>query len=299
MKIVQVLMSTYNGEKYLKEQIDSILLQEGVNVNLLVRDDGSSDNTIEILDEYKKQGKLDWYKGENLRSAKSFMDLLKHCGRYDYFAFSDQDDVWKKEKLCTAIKKIEQVNEEKPILYFCDKELVDANLNHLEHKKMNYIVSFESAMIRNIATGCTMVMNKALVDLINSYSPDYIVMHDAWIYRVCIAIGGICIYDTEEHIEYRQHENNVIGAQEGFFNRLKRRWKSFWNCDHSREKTSNELLKGYSKYIKHEYLEDLEQIAKYRKSFKHKVKLFFNKKMKTESLENNIIFKIAVLINKI
>ena len=99
---VCVLISTYNGEKFLDEQIASILAQKGVEVDILVRDDGSSDMTCSLLERWQKEGKLKWYKGENLGFARSFMNLLKTASVYDYYAFCDQDDVWLPEKLKKA-----------------------------------------------------------------------------------------------------------------------------------------------------------------------------------------------------
>lgn len=298
METVRVLMSTYNGEKFLKEQIETILNQEGVKIDLLVRDDGSKDSTKEILEQYKQQGKLDWYLGENLRSAKSFMDLVKNSGDYEYYAFADQDDYWKSKKLYTAIEQLQKLEKDKPAVYFCNKELVDTNLNHIEHENKKFVISFESAMMRNIATGCTMVMNKKLIQIINSYTPEYVVMHDSWIYRVCLALDGNCIFDEGEHIKYRQHENNVIGAQEGIMNMLKRRFNTLIHPDYSRQKTAIELLKGYREQISPEKVELLEYFEKYKKGFKYKFKLINNSKFKTESLEKNIAFRMAVLINR-
>ena len=112
MKNVTVLMSTYNGETYLKEQIDSILAQEGIRVKLLVRDDGSKDSTQQILDDYSKRGLLEWYKGENLKSARSFMNLVDTVSLdADYYAFSDQDDFWEKDKLSRAIDMLNQFDD--------------------------------------------------------------------------------------------------------------------------------------------------------------------------------------------
>ena len=96
-KKVLILLSTYNGERYIKEQIESLLKQENVKVSILVRDDGSTDGTINILNEYQKQGKLKWYTGENLKPAKSFMNLVENAPEYEYYAFCDQDDVWLKD----------------------------------------------------------------------------------------------------------------------------------------------------------------------------------------------------------
>lgn len=105
-KSVQVVMSTYNGEKYLKEQIDSILSQEGVDVRLYIRDDGSSDRTTDILASYQEHKNVKIEKGNNLGFAKSFLTALDECDEADYYAFSDQDDVWEKDKLSTAIQSI-------------------------------------------------------------------------------------------------------------------------------------------------------------------------------------------------
>lgn len=111
-KSVQVVMSTYNGEKYLKEQIDSILSQEGVDVRLYIRDDGSSDRTTDILASYQEHKNVKIEKGNNLGFAKSFLTALDECDEADYYAFSDQDDVWEKDKLSTesrySKKKVSQ-----------------------------------------------------------------------------------------------------------------------------------------------------------------------------------------------
>ena len=104
MKVL-VLMSTYNGEKYLREQIDSILGQRGVEVSLLVRDDGSTDATLTTLDEYKESGRLDYYCGNNLGPARSFMHLLQNAPASDFYAFSDQDDKWMDDKLSPPLPR--------------------------------------------------------------------------------------------------------------------------------------------------------------------------------------------------
>lgn len=116
-KSVQVVMSTYNGEKYLKEQIDSILSQEGVDVRLYIRDDGSSDRTTDILASYQEHKNVKIEKGNNLGFAKSFLTALDECDEADYYAFSDQDDVWEKDKLSTAIEILEEESQSTPLLY--------------------------------------------------------------------------------------------------------------------------------------------------------------------------------------
>ena len=119
MKKIAVLMCTYNGEKYLKEQIDSIQNQKGVSVFIYVRDDGSKDKTIDILEEYQQKGGLKWFRCKNVGPAVGFMELLYQTARndFDYFAFSDQDDIWLETKLLNATERIEMCADEKFILY--------------------------------------------------------------------------------------------------------------------------------------------------------------------------------------
>lgn len=297
MEKIQVLMSTYNGEKYIEEQINSILNQKGVNVDLLIRDDGSNDSTIEKLNKY--ENKINFYIGENIKPAKSFMELIKNAGDYNFFAFADQDDIWKEQKLNRAINKIKEIDNGQPIIYFSDKELIDEKLNTIYHKKINYNLSFKSAMIRNIATGCTIVINKKLMEIIKQYEPTYLEMHDAWIYRVCLAIGGSVIYDDCELIKYRQHNNNVIGAKESLKKQIIRRINSFKNCKHVREKTAQEMLKAYANIITKENLKVIKAFANYRKSIRCKLLLLFDYNLKTEKIKDDIIFKVALLINRV
>lgn len=118
MKKVLVLMSTYNGEKWLKEQIDSILASREVKVDILVRDDGSSDNTLSILNLYKNNNRLNYYVGENIGPAQSFRDLVDRCEfGYDAYAYADQDDIWSEKKLFYATEALEKTDT--PYLWEC------------------------------------------------------------------------------------------------------------------------------------------------------------------------------------
>lgn len=300
MEKVLVLMSTFNGEKYLEEQIESILNQQEVEVDILVRDDGSSDKTKEILNNYQKQGKLTWYTGENLKSAGSFLNLIYNCNDgYKYYALSDQDDFWKEKKIINAINKLEENEQDKELMYFCDKEIVDENLNIIENKEVKYVNNFKCAMVRNIATGCTIVFNNKLLKTLKDYKIENIYcMHDSWIYRVCLAVDGVAIYDNRKNIMYRQHSNNVLGAKEDVIKMLRRRMDSFFHCKHLRRNCAIELLNGYEKRISSDKKEYLNCFVNYQKSIKSKYKLLkYNNK--TEDSKMNKIFKICVLINRI
>src|ERR1035437_8737190 len=139
--MVTILLSTYNGEKYLNQLFESLFKQIDVEMSVLVRDDSSSDSTKEILRKYEEEGKLSWYTGENLRSAGSFMDLLFHAPDSEYYAFCDQDDVWEADKLYSAIKMLKQT-QDKPSLYFSQTKLVDKDLNSIKTIKINTKCSF-------------------------------------------------------------------------------------------------------------------------------------------------------------
>ncbi|MED4447569.1 MAG: glycosyltransferase family 2 protein [Bacillota bacterium] len=298
MKTVQVLMSTYNGEKYIDEQIDSLIAQEGVNIRILVRDDGSNDKTITKLKKWEKEGVLKWYSGGNLKPALSFMDLVKKAPKADYYAFCDQDDYWHKDKLKVAVSMLEELNNNKPALYFSNKQLVDSNLVPIKTTKQRPKLSLGSALIINPVTGCTLTINHALLEVIRKYDNTNLYMHDAWIYRVCMALDGNVVFDEKPHIDYRQHENNVIGGTSSISKKYKRRIKNVLiQRNHIREKDAKELIKGYSDSISLENLETIKKVAFYRKSLKNKLDLVFDKNIRTDNVEHDLSFLCAVFLN--
>lgn len=264
MDRVVVLMSTYNGEKYLNEQIKSILEQKGVNVFLYVRDDGSNDSTKDILKKYKMIGKLDFFLGENIGPAKSFMELINGAPEGEYYAFSDQDDVWEKDKLSTAVGLLKGIKNEG--LYYHAMNIVDENLEKYGFYYRNE--QYSKSMVNTILygdeiAGCTMVFNKALLQRIREYKPNFITMHDGWIHRVCLSVGGAIIADRTPYINYRQHQNNVIGMKKGRISdkikNIKRK-----NCFFSR--LAIEMLNGYSKYMKKKDVEIVRIMANYNRN---------------------------------
>lgn len=296
---VQVLLSTYNGEKYIKEQIESILNQKEVEVSLLIRDDASSDKTIEIIGKLAdKNNNIIYYKDENLGPARSFMDLLYKSGEYDYYAFADQDDIWQKQKLISAINMLKE-KENEPSLYMSALEVVDEKLNLIETKKVNGNLSFEGEMIRNFATGCTMVLNKKLCDIIKQYNPSYLIMHDSWITRVCYAVGGNVIIDDNSYIKYRQHTSNVLGYKDEGLQKLKRQFNiAFKNNISMRVNIAKELKNGYYKMLTNEAKEVVDNLINYQKDKKAKKWLLHNKKFRTNNLKINTKMIIAILLNK-
>lgn len=281
MEKVQVLMSTYNGEKYIKEQIESILKQEEVEVFLLIRDDGSSDKTIEKIEKLADKNKnITFYKDENLGPARSFMELVNNSGEFSYYAFADQDDIWQPKKLISAINMLKE-KKDKPALYMSALEIVDEKLNTIEIKKVSGNYTFEGEIIKNFATGCTMCFNKKLRDIIKSYTPNYIIMHDSWITRVCYAIGGEVIIDENTYIKYRQHSNNVMGYKDNALKKLKKQFKiAFKDNISMREEIAKELKNGYEEMLTKQAKEVVDNLINYKQNKKAKNGYYITKTLK-------------------
>lgn len=208
-------MSTFNGERYLRTQLDSIVQQTIPEKELLIRDDGSTDQTLQLLQEYAaKYTWIHFYQGANLGVQKSFFDLLRNSSpKADYLALADQDDEWLPEKLSRAVQCLEQKNADDPLLYFSDVTYVGENLEPLpvSVKRKVRQISFGNAVVQNICTGCTTVMNQTFAALLKSAPPvdfQQLIMHDWWFYLVASCFGDI-FYDPKSYIHYRQHNRNV------------------------------------------------------------------------------------------
>lgn len=294
---VEVVMSTYNGAKYIDQQIESILKQNGCNVTLLVRDDGSIDNTREILKRYSEKGQLTWYQGENLKPSRSFFDLLAKSGDADFYAFADQDDYWMTDKLESACNKIGFQN--KPALYFSQTQLVDKYLSKIETPHIHPLLTQGESLIYACATGCTMVFNKALRDLLITHLPKATPMlHDFWTYISAQAIGAKIIFDKEPHILYRQHGDNVVGLGENALEEWKHRIKRILIM-HEQERSNNARILIDTLYEKMtpDSLKRTRLFIDAKSSFRKRIILLFDNSFKSGNLKNWILFKIAVLCN--
>lgn len=251
MKEVQVLLSSYNGEKYIREQIDSILAQENVAVKLLVRDDGSMDKTVEILKAYEEANDNIWVLyGENLGVIHSFFTLIEEAEEAEFTAFADQDDVWLPEKLFRAVSALEEQKSELPLVYCSAKQLVDEQLNPLSQALHynNVRPAFGNALVENMCTGCTCVINREMLQLLKGRTPDFTVMHDFWIYLVGSCFGRV-LYDKESYILYRQHSGNELGAASSLLENYKRRIKNFKKHRGQLTRQAGELLRLYGKEL--------------------------------------------------
>lgn len=258
---ILVIISTYNGEKYLSEQLESVLNQAGVEVEIYVRDDGSTDKTREILTYYAGKHaniRLDFAK--NVGVGNSFMNALYSAPEgFDFYAFCDQDDIWQKDKLISAVNMLQKSGK---LLYASNQECVDKVGNSLGlryGKGTDVHLSPVSVLEENKLAGCTMVwsakFNSFLKEKVKRPSPELLKnrIHDVWLAMVASLFDGI-VYDERSFIKYRQHENNVVGVYGGFFKGIKKRFEKL-SC--------KELRCGRSKLAKEVCAKFPAQAAKF------------------------------------
>ena len=292
---VLVILATCNGENYLRQQLDSIYAQEDVEVSVFATDDGSTDNTIAILEEYQKNHSLTiHHHGEPHEFTYNFIDALftNKDSNFDYYAFSDQDDVWMKEKLSSAIKMLKENNKN---VYSSNLTIVDENLegetlmNDDSMKKCNKY----NSVFENIATGCTIVFSKRFLDLVTRYYPKNIYLHDYWLYLIGLYTDNY-IYDPRSFIKYRQHGCNQIGdaSKKG----VKAYYKKFKASKGHQRVLCGQLLEGFREVIGEENASIVEVMANYKKKFSYRWQLMFSKKFKKR--KHNLFKVIKLVLNK-
>lgn len=298
---VAVMMSTYNGEKYVAEQIESILCQRGVEVELFIRDDGSSDSTESILKEFaNRHANIHYSLEQNVGVANSFMNLLYVTpDSFDFYAFADQDDIWLEDKLCAGVRMLEQTGK---MLYGSNQECVDKDGNSLGLRYASDVrihVKPLEIMTSNMIAGCTMVFTDKLFKILqaNEHRPSEELLrnriHDVWVAIVASVYDGI-IYDTSSYIKYRQHENNVVGAKTSFKKRIKDKWQKLTDSKHrgGRSKLAREVAKLFPEQAEQYPLFIAASQCDTRSGRKQVLK---NKKAFTEiSKESNLTFKLKV-----
>ena len=295
---VCVLISTYNGEKYLPEQIDSIVAQKGVDVDILVRDDGSSDATHNMLDQWQQKGILKWYKGENLGFARSFMNLLENAEGYDYYAFCDQDDIWLEDKLSRAVSELDGLEDE--VKLYCSNVYYykDGKTSGGIHSQQPLFDKY-TCMLRNIAPGCTMVLSSRLRDVLVASQPEKLIAHDFWVYQTAMLLGTV-YYDFEPTMLYRQHENNQIGQKVNRIDIWKRRMKNLLSDkrNHEREEQAKELLNCYHNQLSPESREIAAKVADYRNSLSDKFRLMMDRRYTMGNAKADFYLRLRLLFSK-
>ena len=301
-KRILVMMSTYNGEKHLHEQIDSILNQKTEHeVHLRIRDDGSTDKTCDIVAEYIENhpGQVEMIRGENLGYNGSFFSLIQGAEGYDYYSISDQDDVWLPDKLQIACDEIDKVKEDIPILYASTSYLVHDDLvPYGTTRKKEREMTMYNTIIQNICPGHTQVMNNRLIELLKGdIDTSRIYVYDSWIQNVANLYGKI-VFDNESHTYYRQYEGNQLGSGVGKIGQLLTSRKRTDTGDGHKYRRQIEyfLDKNKDQIIRKSFYNEIHSFVQAR-TFFTRCKYLIGCKLFRQSKLETLAFKIAVLVN--
>lgn len=224
---ITILMAVYNGASHLHEQMASFAMQTGVTWRLIASDDGSTDDSVAIIDRFAGHypGQVTRVDGPQRGAGANFLHLL-HAVPDDtpLVALSDQDDVWLPEKLSRAARALESAGEG-PALYCSRTQICDDALTTTgESRRFPRPASFRNALVQNMAPGNTIVLNRAALDLARAAAAEAgeIVIHDWWLYQLLTGVGGTVIHDPRPGLLYRQHNRNVMGSPAGLRAKLAR-----------------------------------------------------------------------------
>ncbi len=304
---VAIVLGFYEGYEFINRQLQSIFNQTHQEFIIFVTDDNSKDkfslDKLNINESNKKKIRIK-IRDKNIGYAQNFLNALVSIdGHFDYYAFSDQDDIWHREKLEKAINSLEEYPYDQPNLYGSRTELIGAREEiklgkSIEFKKSP---SFQNAITQNIFGGNTMVFNRNAFDLICSSNINQkIIAHDWWCYQIISGAGGNVFYDKNIYLKYRQHNNNLIGSNIT----LKDKWMRFCKVVNSNFKIQNDynlkaIINNQNLLIKSNRI-TLNNFIKARKSsFLGRIFYFLKSGVYRQTLIGNIALFIGIVIKKV
>ena len=298
-KKVEVLMSTYNGVKYVGRQIDTILGQQNVTVHITIRDDGSSDGTFEVLKQIESNNptRIKIIKGQNIGYKRSFLTLLSLAEHADYYAFSDQDDIWEINKLEEALKFLAG---KECVLYTSNLNLFSSDLQFIRKTGFSKKhCTIYSAFTRYRYAGCTYVFDNKLYEIVCSFSdtnlPSSVMpSHDAIVAFSAFSCGNV-LFDEKAYIKHIRYESSVTAGGNGFIKRVKSELNTF--SPNSRYvAVAKLLLDRVPNIIYNEEKTFLQSVAYYKESFRSWICLIFSQKMDSGNLLINLLCKIRLIM---
>ena len=277
MKDVVIMMSSYNGEKYIKKQIDTIMEQKyDGTITLLIRDDGSNDATIKIIQEcpQSQMRRIRLIKGRNVGPQRSFLALIRKAPVADFYFFADQDDIWYGDKIAKAVSGMGEYDT--PICYCTNYDIVNTETGVRKERIIKDVPTFRPLKIifYNRIPGCTMGFNRSLMAELKKLKLRNVMMHDSMVLSYCAAIGKI-IFDKESSIAHRIHGNNVVG--EGHKKIIPHKWivdklkLVIYKDKYDVSEMASEFMNNG--HIKDEYVDDLRLLRDFKKSWVNTIKL--------------------------
>jgi glycosyltransferase involved in cell wall biosynthesis len=303
---VAILMCTFQGERFLAAQLASISAQTHQNWTLWVSDDGSFDQTLEILratQELWGKDRLKIVQGPCKGFARNFLSLACHPEiEAEYYAFSDQDDIWLPSKLTRALEKLTEQPNNTALLYGSRTLLIDETGNPIGTSPLiPKRLDFSNALVQNVAGGNTMVFNHALVKTLRGAGAELdIVSHDWWLYIVATATGGKVLFDQEPHILYRQHKGNLVGANSSLTSRFKRLQKLFSGRFAVWIQQNYHCIKKLEANMTIESIRRAQLLATiYQVGLYNRIVYFFQSGVRRQSMTGNIALLVAVILNQV
>lgn len=301
---VAILMATYNGADFLSQQLDSYNNQTYKDWSLYASDDGSTDDTLDILKKFReKNSRCEIYDGPRQGFAKNFMSLIQNDQiNAKYFAFSDQDDIWINDKLERAIRFLDSIGDDKPALFCSRTALInDKNIPIGYSPLFSKAPSFKNSILQNIASGNTMVFNSLARDLLRKLADQQLVAHDWTLYQIVTASGGEVFFDKRPTLLYRQHANNLIGNEMRFSTRAKRFYKALRNEKKKRWNNTNiKNLSFISSSLTSESINIIDNFEEMRRSnFFKRLKLYCSSGLYHQTLLGSMTNIIYVMLNKL
>ena len=303
---VAILLSTYNGERFLAEQLNSLIAQTHQDWTIYASDDGSSDATLEILRTYRQQlgpDRLILLKGPRQGFAANFLSLLRHEQFNEpYFAFCDQDDLWSPERLSIGLEWIRQIPAEQPALFCSRTELIDTHGQPIGLSPLFLrSPSFRNALVQSIAGGNTMLFNEATRALLAAtHQASRVISHDWWAYILVSGCDGTVHYEPTPCVSYRQHAGNLMGSNASYRDRLTRLRKLFAGTFSEWNDANLEALEPILDKLSPGSRQTLDLFAEGRKApFLKRLGLIYKAGIYRQTIQGNLGLILATLLRRL
>lgn len=297
--VVAVVLSTYNGVRYLPEFLASLAAQHRRPDRIVLRDDGSSDASPALVERWAEgEGiALQRVTGAPMGPAGSFLAALAASHPADVTLLADQDDVWLPEKIARAVERL-QGRETIPALYASRLRIVDATLRPMRDSERPSNLSFASAACESVLTGCTMALNRPLVDLVRKGPGVHVQMHDWWLYMLASATGAV-EFDDRPLILYRQHDANVLGSGSKGWRALAERARRFrTGASVSRGDQLAQLLDGYASHLSPDARRLVQLLVQARASLPLRIRAALTAGIRRQTAHEVLTTRLAILLNR-
>ena len=303
---VAILMCTFNGASFIQEQLDSIATQTHQNWTLFVSDDGSTDDTLNLIEDFAAKGhQVTLFDGPKEGGAENYMSLLRKMdiSKTAMLAFCDQDDVWTNDRLARGIDALDTRPADVPALYCSGLWVTDDTLSNPRlYEPRRRTPGFRNALVQNIASGNTVLLNTSGAKLAigQAAQAGQVVVHDWWLYQLVTGAGGSVIHDPEPTIYYRQHGQNQIGANDSVAAKRARLRMVLHGQFKAWNDTNIAALTRSKSALTPENAELLEQFARLRtESFWKRLKGFARMGLYRQSPTGNLTLWVAILFRKL